>query len=876
MDSVTDPLLTSAEWYMMTPDGSLRTKMGVGVVSVVMRPATTRSLDAGGNTSNDGGAECAQEHPIVQLEMRDVNDSGGLLMSAPIILREDAYAIVQENVLSWTDPKLGSLMALNFYTKEGCEEIHRKIAAYQRLNATGLECHAEDGSCHVSSVKLDVAPSVHDNWTVCRENLPAILSATKTNVQGLAAFISSRASYCSELVELFQECKLDGDVCGMEHVGQVVLGLLQPPFSTSISIISQFLGTSTIDSCIDIVQYAIGRRDCQSGFVSSEERRAAFRNPLLLPEGVAARIHTLYACGYLRDLLPLQLDEGASCYSSPLDLFLSSSKLQLVEELCSSSTIVPSAFSRALVDAPLTFEVMAFLHDMSRTVKNTTTLESPRAPTFETLIELCIMPFLCFVLSSAVKSYEMEAEQSQQLLAIPLPTSNCTTAVSVSSTTAIQIACDIFANCVTQNPAVRSRLVRDAHANPDNCILGWLLKILVISQRSSELQAAEMAISCCVVDPPRCFPPCLYADDCAKRDILRIWCGEPAVRQGVPLLLLTDALRRVFKNVDSLVRGSAEEARALHILKVLVLLVKRVDEGQGCLLAGVVSKGSFMPALAQMLRCRHRPAADVQSSVATLAISMLESGSHWLRALVLTTDDGAIFDAAIQRCLVISPRRGGILGASLMHLLHAFCREIHRETKNVTLSQLPDPGINVQSACLKCDDDEWTPANFPVGHCGREDSDSGAVCRAFGNRLWVTYGTQLCPRLPALAKELERVLLESHVEAVLADTEMATSFQTSDHAVKSITDTEFNKLLEEFDAELSQPPLPVQAGSVAETPLTLQGAETLSRVSPHEGIAENHREDQMHAGRPDDQRVVKAANEPTLKRPRYGSPLPFL
>lgn len=132
----------------------------------------------------------------------------------------------------------------------------------------------------------------------------------------------------------------------LELLAQIGLALLRTPYTTDSDILAQFV--DSMDDCIDIVQYGLGRKNKRLGFVSEEERRASFRNPCELDVEMREQIHVLYSCNYLRDLLPLSLEEVdmMTGNASPLIELLESFKNSLVEKICTSDKWLRSAFRR--------------------------------------------------------------------------------------------------------------------------------------------------------------------------------------------------------------------------------------------------------------------------------------------------------------------------------------------------------------------------------------------------------------------------------------------------------------------------------------------------------------------------------------------------
>ncbi|ESL10976.1 hypothetical protein TRSC58_01283 [Trypanosoma rangeli SC58] len=401
-------------------------------------------------------------------------------------------------------------------------------------------------------------------------------------------------TYFKELAELFQACQRDGDVRGMDLTGQITLALLRSPFNTDGKIISQFVENSLVDMCVDIVQYAIGRRDRSTGFVSLEERRATFRNPLQLPESLLSRIHVLYSCGYLKDLLPLSLDEADAVPSSLLCTYLMSTKFRLVEEICRSPVFIPRAIERALGDAENAFDVLAFVYDMAKTIKNSMMALNSKASLFEALVGNGLLQFLRFVLDNAIRDYAATSP-SRPLQAPTLSSPASFAALQLPCMTpgmAMQKACDIVCSCIMLYPAARGGLVAEASRSPDRCLLDLLLQCIVTSQHGTELQAAVDAVVSCGIGMLQYMPDLMEMSGATKYDVVRFWV-EGALGRRPSLLPLASCIAKTLVNSEVIARNSHEETRLLHALKVLTAITGDINEALSLAFAKSIGTGGF-------------------------------------------------------------------------------------------------------------------------------------------------------------------------------------------------------------------------------------------------------------------------------------------
>ncbi|EKF38260.1 hypothetical protein MOQ_001531 [Trypanosoma cruzi marinkellei] len=840
-----DESLTKAKLYATMSDDDSWTEMGVGVVSVVLRSSAPLDCD-----DNDGNGT---ERAVGHLEMIDIDNPEELLMSTPITL-SDAYVVQHETILWWSDPQLGRLMACSFNTKEGCEKIHKEIVAYQRSRRSVI-------SQEMNGVEVASASSLCSHWTVCRENLPAILSAATTNAQRFGVYVRGRDTYFKELAELFQACQRDEDLRGMDLTGHITLALLRSPFNTDGKIIAQFVENSLVDMCVDIVQYAIGRRDQSTGFVSFEERRATFRNPLQLPENIVARIHVLYSCGYLKDLLPLSLDEADAVSSSLLSTYLMSTKFRLVEEICRSAVFLPKAFKRASEDVKNAFDVVAFIHDMGKTIKNSMVGLDSKTSMFETLVGAGLLPFLRFVLENAICDYE----------ATPLPQSSSSSApLQVSPITpgmAMQMACDIVCSCIMLYPPGRGSLLAEATSSPNGCILDLLLQCIVKSQRGTELQAAVDAVVSCGIGIIQYIPDSIELGSAAKRDVIRFWV-EGAVGRRPPLLPLASYIAKALAGEETISRGSHEEARVLHALKVLIAVTGEIDEALSLSFASVLVQAELPLGIDAALHTTARCNANVQSSVVAFLSAVLDSGKR--RIVMKLLGDGTILDTALCRYMTCA-RRSNILSASLAHLLDSVCRAVHSE-KSARARRIVGPTSSPFVHILK-DDEEENDDDEIRDNCSRgtavegeqqrqEQQDgvskSGGLCQSLGARLWSAHGEELKARCPVLALKFEHALHETPEEARSIDAETSSVASTLERSVKGTADMEFDAMMMEFGLELTPP--------LQHLPLAQGNGVQVAAAAPADRNSSS-----TENGKKKEEEEEEETNEPVLKRSRSES-----
>jgi hypothetical protein len=275
---------------------------------------------------------------------------------------------------------------------------------------------------------------------VRRENLPALVRALDDNKYRLSVYVKgTRHTFFKELAEIFHRSRDAGaaggpDVVAVQHIGRIVHGLLSPPFNSDNAIVGMLVDDNAIDDTIDIVQCFFGRADAASGFVSTSRRRAAFRNPARLPPRYVQQVHFLFALQYLRDLLPLLLDDGGEAAGvSGLVVYMLKLRYALLHDVAADVEFLPATFAATpfaaaapsvsaavaesgvgsehgadatvrgsapdVVDAA---ELVAMLHELSTSAKASPLPLEAKEELFRCLVDRGTLPFLGRVYSKCV------------------------------------------------------------------------------------------------------------------------------------------------------------------------------------------------------------------------------------------------------------------------------------------------------------------------------------------------------------------------------------------------------------------------------------------------------------------------------------------
>lgn len=882
LDPLIEPL-TKAKLFTATADDGSWTEMGIGVVSVSVTHAmssdggegTAQALEeslpsaTGGSGKRGKATEPTAPHTrrSAKLEMVALEDASDVLLSTPLTL-EDIYLVQHETILVWSDPQLGRDMACSFNTKEGCDKIMGEIHSFQRTERAALA-----GS--LQNERMDSVSS-SDRWSVAATHLPAILDAALTNTQRFGIYVRDHDSYFRQLSVLFETSKANGDAKSMELIGSITLALLRSPYNTEGRIIAQFVENSIIDKCIDIVQYALGRRDAASGFISFEERRATFRNPCQFNEALQSRIHVLYSCGFLKDLLPLSLEDGDTLSTSLLSTFLLRFKYTLMEEVCRSDTILPDAFHRAETDGITSelYELAAFATDMTRTVKTAVMPLDAKEDLFALLIHTGVLAFLTVVLRRALADYG-----SSQLKDAPAsPSAGTTDSQSrqpIAAGKAIQMACDTICNCIAMLPASREQLVEEATTTPKQCTLTLLMQAMTVVRTSAELQAVLDAVLSCGVGVllTQAFLTSTVALT-KKRDILNFWVNGSGMEK--PALFhvaanVAGVLRRRSQRSNSSTsvlhatsagEDRAEELQVVYALRMLEALIDEMDDTQCGSLAELLSLSKLVPAMASIIRLSGRRHANVQSSVVALLASFISNGDTRLfRLLCESPSDEKSSGAAeslLRTCMLRYLEccvRDNILTSSTGHFFSLLCEGVHREKANSAGGGGGGPAFGAAASpyvSILHNEDSTTKVEASLG--------ASAVYQESVSELLQSYGEQLKLRAPILAERMQSALQETPEEAQMAEVETSSIASTLERPNSGLS--EFDAMAIEFGIDVS----------TSRSPSTSPTTEPASFDNPHLALLELEGDDlstsSSGSGSDDGEHDQESANEEAGKQLR--------
>eukprot|EP00796_Vickermania_ingenoplastis_P001703 gene1706-1058_t len=690
--------LTKAKLFVASPDGSW-VEIGTGVVE--LEPVSD-----------------ALQLLVTSLPL------GECLMRTSIT-STCVYNTHEETTLLWLDPEIARDIALSFNAAEGCELILAGIRAFQSRHS-------------LSGCSSNVAEAL---WAVSRDNLQHILEAARTDTYNFGAYLRTNHHYWGELAALFHKSREAGDEEGAALLGEITLALLRSPYTTDRTILAQFV--DSVNDCIDMVQYGLGRRSPESGFLSTADRQAAFRNPCSFDDSVLQRIHLLYACNYLRDLLPLSLDDTDQMTPSPLLENLEDFQNQLVEQICASPVYLPRVFQRhtsATGDIP--FDLVNFVLDLSKTIKTARIDLDAKAARYQQLFDANLLPFLTSVLQRCLRSVEAAGADGSLPAAAALAhdTSRAIQSVTETLTHAINFFIPAFA-----------LLAGEASNCPDVCTLSLVMRCVLACSRAAVQHAVYDFVSSVFLQP---------LAEPHRKNILLFWAADRGAAPPLRCILARVAalLTEIVEGSTGLIEGYQQRAVvASYCLKIAKLFVESGDQSAVPRLWGHLRDTQVLVAIARFINVDAHACANLQSSAVSMVACLIKNGDP--SVIIPLCAEAAIIDAAVEAFLRRSRRRS-IFTSSLASLLAAVAAAAKEYSAGAVF---PPLGVGGPGMLGAMGGRLLTPASFITGdnsntfdaHVGADNpfkASLQSLLQRYGERLRTAspaVHTQLCTALNA-------------------------------------------------------------------------------------------------------------------------------
>lgn len=706
--SLNDEPLTLAKLYVSNQDGTW-VEIDTGEVHMVSK---SLSGDNEETYLGEGGAS------LLHLVVNAVGSNDCLLRTS--IAKTGVYNTHELTTLLWFDDELGRDIALSFNSEEGLNQIAGEIRRFQMISDT------------------DASPySAAAAWEVRLENLPSILEAARGDQSNFSSYVSASAQYWSQLADLFRRSIENNDEATANLLSEIALALLRSPYTSDTSILAQVV--DGVNDCIDMVQYGIGRRDKESGFVSAEERRASFRNPCGLEDGLLERIHIIFACNYLRDLLPLSLEDVDQFTQSPLVANLEIVQENLIDQILSSGTLHRVFGEHMRQMSVLPCDLVHFVLELSKLIKGARSPMEVKASRYSQLFEAGLLQFFTCVLACGVSQMEGNNEEEN------VPAEECRGLSRI-----IQAICEILTHSGTFAPQTTNILAAEASDEPERCTLRLLMRF-VLALPSHAVQHAILEFVSSIVQS---------LDESTRQKIIFFWVGTGE----------TSPIHSVIAHVAKLIHDIVEEKEvwsvfagqeliATYSLKIVKLIVEASYQSSFMQLWCHLTDTQLFTSFSRFIRIASLRYANLQSSVVSFVSVIVRYGEAKLVAQLCAAS--SILEAAVETYLS-GCRRNNILSASLASLLAGVA------------SAAKDCTHHMESDAFQRYSDSFIASGFGGGSQSRlghqEEEKEDNPYRELLSRFLRKYGSQL---------EASEKTIHDRMKAALASTADDTDFDLS-------------------------------------------------------------------------------------------------
>ena len=856
------PPLTMTKLFTVAGDDGAWTEIGIGVASVSIDDASSNVL----------------EH-TARLSIIAIDGTDETLLSTPIV-DDDIYVVQRQAIIVWTDPELGREVACSFNTVDGCKVIVDAIQSFQRrVRRTRTPLVSSDGSVVGSPAdqqqsanpssgssplnKENSSDALLSPWAVRRENLPALVLALRDNQKRFGMHLRETKTFVSELYSLFSFCQTDGDTLGMDHIGKIVVSLLAPPFNTDGAIMTQFIAEEMIDNVIDMVQWAIGRRSDETGFLSKAKRKATFRDPLQLPEPLCKRIHLLYSATFLKDLVPLSLEEGDAMTGSMLSVLLLRFKFAILADICKSTVIIPKLVEAdifhqqqrqqqqqpAAVDDERGILCLSFLHDVIRSIKNALIPMEPKEDLLVSCVEAGIFTFVADALWHSLDPYLQGLELHLLAAAddeVVLDGGANSSLLKCCQTRqkdeeVFMMGCDVVSFVLMFAPFVRQEMLRDAKAKPSRCLLRALVLTLVVAQTRPASQAASDAIISAGIGLIQSNVPLFQNAKVIplRRHLLRMLCDSlpppPAatsitssswIEQAslVAVLLAGASAKTLGTSTDG---RRSEHHRAVYCLRVLAALVTDPTFSAHTNFASGLKSSNALRSLARIVEASGRIAPSSSSS------ELLPASYAFIAALIESNEplvlqqlvDLGVIRAVVQQHVFSTANRRSVslVNGACSHCVHVMHDSVHKKksllaqqqqslklggsrTRSLLTGQPATGDDGVGGAGASSPFPFITELNDSAGAASPSSSGGAApavVCQVVVQHVLSLFRAGGLTLGPLLVAKFERAAHETLQEA---DEDVQSSDASRANSKANLmTDAEFNAMLRDFGPDAPSP-----------------------------------------------------------------------
>ncbi|KAK9802569.1 hypothetical protein WJX73_004679 [Symbiochloris irregularis] len=346
----------------------------------------------------------------------------------------------EETIISWTDPGIGSEIALSFQEAAGCRSVWDQITNVQRhangswrQSPTGAEVPEEPehllgpgGSSTDSNGRrfivdefesASVSPSGNLSFSISQNpidvpapelrNLPElakILAGLSVFQRERVAAQMARPKYVRQLLDIFRMCEDLEDEESLHHLYVIVKGVIM---LNSIALMEVLFAEDNVMDVVGALEYD---KEASAPARHREwlSEKVVFKEVVPISDArLREKIHQTYRMGYVKDvILPRTLDDATFATLSSLMLF---NNVEVVMALQSDSRFLPHLFYliKQGPDTPSWAELVGFLQEMTGLAKNLQ--PNNRTSLFSTLTSLGLFQVLTTVLEKGGEELQLRA-----------------------------------------------------------------------------------------------------------------------------------------------------------------------------------------------------------------------------------------------------------------------------------------------------------------------------------------------------------------------------------------------------------------------------------------------------------------------------------
>lgn len=338
--------------------------------------------DKGTGLVSVGPMECAN-HQSNTVGLCVISEETSKMLMVHRILQDDSYNRQDETIITWTDPDIGTDVALSFQEAQGCSAIWEHIMRAQSDSDPkhpdhrrrvidefdGVVSHLDGDYPHGDVAELggghvELPAAEMGNL----DELSKILAHVPPMQRERVAQVLQAPGYLRKLLDLFRQCEDLEDTASLQHLFRIMRSMVM---LNDTQLLDELLKEEHVMDVIGCLEYDPDLTTAQQHrqFLSSA---VVFKEVVpITSQDVLAKIHQTYRIQYLKDvILPRSLDDATYATLSSLMLF---NNVDVVLGLYQDAAFLPRLFHSLKSHAPGDTEwddLVAFLQEFCSLAKH--------------------------------------------------------------------------------------------------------------------------------------------------------------------------------------------------------------------------------------------------------------------------------------------------------------------------------------------------------------------------------------------------------------------------------------------------------------------------------------------------------------------------